>query len=179
MTFKTPEERSVYYKQWRQKRIAAGLCTYCGRPNPTSQRFCQDCKRIRESWPSKQPNVVNASAAKFRAKLGEQYAVLEQRYRLNIKLRIVKRFGGKCVGCGERNPLVLTLNHIHGYHGINPKVGTRGGWPLYMRILRGKEASDKYDLRCYNCQILYEFQRGRIFGRIKDDVRKVIEESLN
>jgi len=45
-----------------------------------------------------------------------------------------------------------------------------------MKILKGEESGDKYDLRCYNCQIVYEFQRGRIFSKIQDEVRRAIEK---
>ena len=102
--------------------------------------------------------------------MGDAYAARLQRYRLTAKIKIVDLFGGKCVICGERNPLVLTLNHINGYDGINPKNGSRGGWPLYIKIIKGEECREKYDLRCFNCQILYEFQRGKIFAKIQGDV---------
>ncbi len=87
-------------------------------------------------------------------------------------------FGGRCVGCGERNPLVLTLNHIKGYNGVNPKIGLRGGWPLYRKILAGEESEDEFDLRCFNCQIIYEFQRGKIFAKIQGEVKNAIEKSM-
>ena len=82
--------------------------------------------------------------------------------------------GGRCAACSERNPLVLTLNHINGYEGTNPKVRSRGGWSLYMKILSGEEGTDKCDLRCCNCQIMYEFQRGKILAKIKDEVTNAI-----
>ena len=107
--------------------------------------------------------------------MGDQYAASLQRHRLEAKLKIVKVFGGKCVGCGERNPLVLTLNHIYGYNKPNPKQGSRGGWPLYLKILAGRESTDKYDLRCYNCQMLYEFERGKVFSKIHGEVRSVLD----
>jgi len=132
---------------------------------------------IRKSYPSKQPEVVNAKAAAIRAKLGDLYAARLQHYRLNARLKIVEMFGGKCVGCGERNPLVLTLNHVDGYEGTNPKAGSRGGWPLYMKILAGKESAESYDLRCFNCQIMYEFQRGRIFSKIRGETERAIEKA--
>jgi len=163
-------------KQWREKRIQAGLCTYCGRPNPAETRLCESCRNIRSSWPSRQREVLNAQFARARAKLGDQYAARLQRYRLDAKLRIIEMFGGRCVACGERNPLVLTLNHIQGYEGVNPRNGSRGGWPLYMKIINGEESTDKYDLRCYNCQIVYEFQRGKIFSRIQGEVKAAAEK---
>ena len=173
---RTLQEKRAYMKQWREKRIQAGLCTYCGQPNPTKFRLCEDCRKIRNSWPSRQHDVLNAQFARARAKLGEQYAARLQRYRLDAKLRVIEMFGGRCVVCWERNPLVLTLNHIDGYRGARPENGSRGGWPLYMKILNGEESRDKYDLRCYNCQIIYEFQRGKIFAKIQGEVRSAIEK---
>jgi len=177
MPQRTLQEKRTYMKQWREKRIQAGLCACCGQPNPTETRLCESCRKIRNSWPSRQHEVLNAQFARARAGLGDQHAALLQRYRLEAKLKIIEMFGGRCIVCGERNPLVLTLNHIHGYVGVNPKNGSRRGWPLYMKIINGEESADKYDLRCYNCQIVYEFQRGKIFSRIQDEVEAAAEKA--
>ncbi len=86
-------------------------------------------------------------------------------------------FGSRCVRCGERNPLVLTLNRADGHDGINPKTESRGGFPPYLKILAGKEDMDRYDLRCYNCQVMYEFQRGMTFAEIRGEVKNAVKKS--
>jgi hypothetical protein len=37
-------------------------------------------------------------------------------------------------------------------------------------MVKGEERRGKHDLRCFNCQILYEFHRGKIFGKIRGEM---------
>ena len=55
----------------------------------------------------------------------------------NHKRRVLE-LGGKCVNCGETDIRVLQINHINGRD--NPEV----------------------DVRCANCNILYEYERGNL-----------------
>lgn len=38
---------------------------------------------------------------------------------------------------------------------------------LYLDIVKGRERKTAFDLRCLNCQIVYEFERGMIFSDIR------------
>jgi len=98
---------------------------------------------------------------KIRAEGRIYYINLKERLReknWQNKLKIIDLFGGKCVRCGESNPLVLQLNHINGggkkEHIINP------GAVLYKAILNGKRGMNGLDLRCANCNFIYEYKRG-------------------
>lgn len=71
------------------------------------------------------------------------------------KLEVIKKLGGRCICCGENNPFILQVNHINGVgkeHRLEVKTE-------YSRILQGEAAG--VNLLCANCNILYEYYRGR------------------
>lgn len=70
------------------------------------------------------------------------------------KLKAIEMLGGACVGCEETNPVILTVNHINGREPGNDKTGR----DLYILVL--EKGTDGFDLRCANCQMLWEYQRG-------------------
>jgi hypothetical protein len=76
-----------------------------------------------------------------------------------LKLRVIALLGGSCVGCGNSNPLVLTVNHLDNRRGGGQRSHT--GQALYRAVLRTKEPHRHYDLRCLNCQALYEYETGK------------------
>ena len=116
--------------------------------------------------------MVNAYFAERRAKLGKEYKAYLQRYRFSCKLRLIGFLGGERVNYGETNPLVLTLNHIGGLNGPREKEG----YPLYLDIIKGMKEISAFDLRCLNCQISCEFDRGTIFSDIASEVKMEIEQ---
>ena len=38
---------ATYQREYRKKRIAAGLCPYCGKLNTSDKLACIDCRRYR------------------------------------------------------------------------------------------------------------------------------------
>ena len=169
---RTLEQKRAYMKQWRERRIGRGLCTYCGKPNATRFRLCAECKKKRATWPSRSHEYLNAWFAKYRKKLGRKYQTRLQHYHFEAKLKAVDKLGGKCIVCGERNPLVLTVNHIDGYKREKPKSGSRGGWELYKSVFESPVNQNVYDLRCFNHQMLYEFERRRTYADIRHEVNE-------
>jgi hypothetical protein len=73
------------------------------------------------------------------------------------KLAVIAMLGGKCVSCQETNPRVLQVNHKNG-GGLKE---LRGQLNFYTNILAGRRKIDDLDLRCANCNILYEYECGR------------------
>ena len=61
--------------------------------------------------------------------------------------------GGACVVCGNIDIRVLQINHK------NEK--DRRGYSLVMAILAGRRGKDDLDLRCANCNLIYEYEKGR------------------
>src|SRR5687768_12094187 len=68
-----------------------------------------------------------------------------------IRHKIIERLGYKCVVCGNADRRVLELNHIKGK---NVHVD-------YTELLRiWKENDPDIEVRCANCNIIYEYERG-------------------
>lgn len=95
---KTRSRRCVVHARIRQsamaearkaKRVASGLCKKCGRTKPLEgKRFCLPCN--------------------------EKHKVQSRTQKRRTWLRVIAGYGGKCVCCGEANPLFLTLDHVNG-----------------------------------------------------------------
>ena len=71
--------------------------------------------------------------------------------------------GGECVICGESDLRLLTINHKNGDgHKERAESGTnRGGVAIYRIINSGQRSLEDLDVRCYNHNILYEYEIGR------------------
>jgi len=69
-----------------------------------------------------------------------------------LRLIAIEKLGGKCCKCGNTDFRVLQLNHV------DTKL-KQPGYADYIGIVRGT-ALDR-DVRCANCNIIYEFDRGR------------------
>lgn len=65
-----------------------------------------------------------------------------------------------CCKCGINDIRLLVINHVNGDGGkeslrINPHL-------FRESILNGTRESDDLDIRCHNCNYLYEYERGRL-----------------
>lgn len=88
-------------------------------------------------------------------KKGRQFRFLE-------KIRALQKVVGsntiQCSQCTQTDIRVLTINHLNGDGG---KDRTRhGAMKTYRMILEGRRVDD-LDVRCHNCNILYEYELGR------------------
>lgn len=79
--------------------------------------------------------------------------------RLANRLHTIYSLGGRCVGCGEKDWRVLQVNHLRGKRGLKD-VGDR----LAGDIVKGRRDLADFDLRCANCNILYEHEKGRVMA---------------
>ncbi len=73
------------------------------------------------------------------------------------KKMIIELLGGKCVRCGITDLRVLQINHLH--HVGRTKRPHESGSDFYLRILDGRRDTSDLDIRCANCNILYEYER--------------------
>lgn len=78
------------------------------------------------------------------------------RYREKLKLEGIKRLGGKCIKCGITDPRILTINHFFHKRPYRERK-TGDNWiEFHMRRID----IDDIELRCFNCNILYEHEIG-------------------
>ena len=71
-----------------------------------------------------------------------------------LKLTVIAGYGGKCVCCGERHPDFLTLDHKKGRGNSHRKIlygSSRGGYTLYLWVVKHNFPKKKYQLLCWNC----------------------------
>ncbi|MBA7562050.1 hypothetical protein ES708_03699 [subsurface metagenome] len=73
-----------------------------------------------------------------------------------LRKEVMTLLGGKCVICGLTDLRLLNLNHKNG--GGTKDRGKR--IKVYREILSGVRGKNEYDVRCFNCNILYDYERG-------------------
>lgn len=119
-------------REYREKHFASkGLCRTCGRPLDRKGSYCcKCCDRL---------NQINSLR------------------HWEIRAKVMTKLGGQCVKCGIRDLRLLTINHLNGR---NLRLTRDLGHKFYYRILRGEQKTDDLEVRCYNCNILYEFEKG-------------------
>jgi hypothetical protein len=107
----------------RARRIAAGLCTRCGREQPIEgRRYCAGCYEL-------------------------HYAVITRR-RTRYKDQVFAKYGGYiCACCGETEPLFLSIDHING-GGTQERKTT--GRDHYIALAKGP-LRDDLRILCHNC----------------------------
>ncbi len=93
----------------------------------------------------------------------EATARIARRCNRKTKAKAIAMLGGCCVVCGESDLRLLTINHKNGdgykerqSFGTNPD-----GIAMYRTINSGQRSLEDLDVRCYNHNILYEYEIGR------------------
>lgn len=88
----------------------------------------------------------------YREKHKDELSRRSAAYSWNVHKQAIISLGGICVNCGETDLRVLQINHLKGVnHG-------KGRIKWHRQIING-ETTD-LDVRCANCNILYEYERG-------------------
>lgn len=78
------------------------------------------------------------------------------RYTRKVKAEMVEAYGGKCVCCGESNPVLLALDHING-NGQSDRAMNGRGRVMYARLKKLGYPRDEYRLLCHNCNMSLGF----------------------
>jgi 5-methylcytosine-specific restriction endonuclease McrA len=79
-------------------------------------------------------------------------------YYVKRRKKVIAILGGKCVRCGIDDWRVLQINHLNG--GGTKELKSNYPEKMYIDIINGNRKTDDLDLRCANCNILYEYERG-------------------
>lgn len=96
-------------------------------------------------------------------------------HRLQLKTAAILRVAGKvqCQVCGIDDIRVLTINHLNGdgYKERHDRISR-----TYRDIAHGRKTDD-LDVRCYNCNILHEYDLGR--RRLPVNWREIMEQEMS
>lgn len=79
----------------------------------------------------------------------------------SYKRKLCEILGNKCVRCGITDIRILTINHLDG-NGKAHKEKLGRGYMFYQKLIENPEERKRVELRCMNCNILYEYERGRL-----------------
>lgn len=95
----------------------------------------------------------NKEACRERNKKARPKIILKN---YELKVKVCTLLGDcKCCVCGETDIRLLQINHINGRNNETTK-----GAELYSAIVKGLRAAEDLDVRCANCNLLYEYERG-------------------
>jgi hypothetical protein len=84
------------------------------------------------------------------------------------KLQVIDAYGGGCAHCGEKDPVVLNIDHIKddGSKDLTPSGNRLNGNVLYGWIIKHGFPKDRYQVLCANCNQRKEWhRRGAYFER--------------
>lgn len=111
--------KRVDNKSRRATRSAAGLCTECDKKPEPGLVRCRDC--------------LNRQKAK----------------RDSLRLQAISGYGGRCLCCGETEPLFLQLDHVHNNGAAERRILSNSR-QLYRKVIEAGFPND-YQLLCANC----------------------------
>ena len=139
------EERKLYYKNWRKKNNKR-LKEY------NKQQYYKHKDKINKNANEKYRSEKQNIDSKFMERRNELRFINKIKSLQKVSNLIIP----KCCICGETDPRLLTINHINGEGGIDNKHYGN----MSIAIQRGRSIDD-LDVRCFNCNILYEFECNR------------------
>ena len=130
---------------------------------------CKRChKKVVDNWEARHPGDQAKRTARWNKRNPDHgpryYRENAKSYSNRARLRLWKyktealnKLGGKCVACGIDDMRVLQINHVNG--------GGSGenlfGIDMYSAIIKGTRSTADLDVRCANCNIIYEYESGR------------------
>jgi len=193
MPTKSAARRAELYQERRAARIAAGMCSRCGKSAPLDgfvtcerckdwsakqqieqrERFirngrCSDCGR---RAPQRDRRLCGR-CLRERKEIGRRsYAnnrksrgEAQKKYHEKVRVEVMERYGRVCQCCGEATRDFLSIDHING-NGAEERRQGLGGINLYIR-LRARGYPPGYQVLCFNCNLAKGF-----YGRCPHEKR--------
>jgi hypothetical protein len=139
-----------YMKKWRDNCKKNKLCLKCNRPltakdllkSPYHKKcLLKERERNRKAWKKNK---------KWECERGRKKAF---GYKLLALQKISKQKTPFCIKCGINDIRVLCVNHKGG------NKRKENGLIFYIDIVKNRRKISNLDIRCANCNILYEYER--------------------
>lgn len=115
---------------------------------------CSSCLKEINCSPS-----ANCKSGQHRAYYEETRGALKEKH-WEAKVAVIELLGGNCIDCGMTDIRLLQVNHVH--HDGGKDQLRRSTTKFFTWILKGKLPRSRFDLRWANCNILYEYESGRV-----------------
>lgn len=124
-------------------------CKKCGKVKPLDQfpindgyrlRSCDECFKRHNRQRTSEYYTRNTERGRRRSK----------ETRAKVFQKVMTRLGGKCVCCGETEPLFLTVDHIENDGAEHRKRDPSGRAAIYRWLIR-HDFPPGYQLLCSNC----------------------------
>lgn len=124
-------------------------CERCGKLFTyvkVSKRFCsQYCQKL--VWTNKhkpQTEQCKKLWAKYTGRTSTYY-------RQKTRLEVINNYSGKCMDCGEVDPVVLTIDHVKGGGKQHRAELISKGNYFYCWLKKNNFPKDGFELVCRNC----------------------------
>lgn len=101
----------------------------------------------------KNPNRIKKMKQKWQEENREKQRLAGAKYRLKVRLAVIKGYGGKCVCCGETEIKFLCIDHIDG-GGKKHRKKTKGH--TYPDLLK-RNFPKGHQVLCHNCNLAKGF----------------------
>lgn len=161
---------TIYAQNSRGKQYKSHTCLECHRPKHAEKEMGRRA--------ANRPKYRAAGRARWLAdpvKAKAQRAATHQR----LKAKVFEAYGGfKCVCCGETQPSMLNIDHIHENGGEHRRsLGLAKGWKkrragvdgaTFYHHLRNEGFPPGYQVLCYNCNISKHRNGGVCAHKIKE-----------
>ena len=151
-----PERKKGLVKKWRmENREHINLARKLQYQNNKEK-----CSETRAKWLEKNYIYMRKKRAEYREKNREHLALSARQRNRKLKQLLMDKYGGKCVGCGETELTVLTMDHINddGYIERQLRKEHKKVSSWYVDLLKSERRID-LQILCANCQM-----RKKIYG---------------
>ncbi len=134
-------------------------------------KICNKCKKNKQAYPNVNNNnwcreCNNKYHREYDRKTG-----ITKKYKWLLRKKALLMIGNSCINCGETDIRILQINHKDG--GGGKEYGKGKHSLMYRKLISGERKTNDLDVRCANCNILYEYERGaRRAWKLPRDLQK-------
>lgn len=141
---------NFYVRDRGTKNTIDKTCKSCRRAESLAWRAANQ-ERYEHNWKAYVANNKDKIREKREGRR-EFYVRRQKASRLNLKLQVLSRYGGRCVCCGETNMHFLSIDHINGNGKAHRKEINHLG-TFYHWLRKNGFPQGNYQALCFNCNL--------------------------
>jgi len=132
------------------------------------EKFCNDCLILLNENNSSKYNIdhsqyvcIECQKQRDKRRYQDRKEIIREKqriYDLNVKIKIIDAYGGKCVCCNENTVEFLTIDHINNDDIEDRKKNeNKTGGKLYRWLIKNNFPKGDYQILCFNCNYAKSF----------------------